>query len=421
MSPAALPLSMSIRLASALTLLCALAVNADTREEAGDSRTRELSHLCPPSFELLADHTCALRTIYQLYSAPENHGGLRVPLPVHRDGFTPEQIDLGRYLFFDPILSDDRTMACASCHDPRRAFTDGRAKSVGHRMRTEGERIVLSRSAPTLWNVGFQTRFFWDGRASSLEEQAVGPLFSADEMASTPANLTATLHANAAYRRLFAAAFGRAASEPIAVGEVVKALAAFESSLVSVNSRYDRYSHGDQDALTPLEIAGLNIFRGFVARCSQCHTPPLFTNDEIAVVGAPASADGLIDPGAGAQAGPMLLGGFKVPTLRNIAKTAPYFSGGQFPSLRKVIEFYNGGPGHALPSGVPETIHWHIAMKAGELAPREIDSLVAFLESLSDESLLPEVPLKVPSGLPVGMQAAKRIKAACQLARYCDT
>jgi len=421
MSPAAHPLSMPIRLASALILLCALAVCAEGRGEAGDGWTRELNHLCPPSFELLADHTCAFRSLYQLYTAPENHGGLRVPLPAHRDGFTPEQIDLGRYLFFDPILSDDRTMACASCHDPRRAFTDGRAKSVGHRVRAAGERLVLSRSAPTLWNVGFQTRFFWDGRASSLEEQAAGPLFSADEMASTPANLADALNRNVAYRKLFAAAFGRAASEPIAVGEVVKALAAFESSLVSVNSRYDRYAHGDQNTLTPLETAGLNIFRGFVARCSQCHTPPLFTNDQIAVVGAPASADGSIDPGAGAQAGPQLLGGFKVPTLRNIARTAPYFSAGQFPSLRKVVEFYNGGPGHALPPGVPETIHWDIAMKPGELAPREIDALVAFMESLSDESLLPEVPFAVPSGLSAGMRTAKRTKAACQLTRHCDT
>ena len=187
-------------------------------------------------------------------------------------------------------------------------------------------------------------------------------------MAATPATLDKVSRPNAIYRDLFSVAFQRPIQDPISVQEITTALAAFETSLVSFNSRYDQYAHGKTNALTQTEIAGLNIFRGFVARCSQCHVPPLFTDNELAVVGAPAGRQGQVDMGAGRiTQDPSLMGGFKVPTLRNIALTAPYFNAGQFSSLKEVIQFYNGGRGHALPRGVKETIHWHIADAEGHV------------------------------------------------------
>jgi cytochrome c peroxidase len=365
----------------------------------------ELRHQCPPSFEKISNGTCVFRSLYQLYSAPAHHGGLRVPLPAHRDGFTPEQIDLGRYLFFDPLLSRDRSMACASCHDPHHGFSLGRLTRMGteDNIASNRERVggkELARAVPTLWNVGFSPVLFWDGRARSLEEQALGPLFSADEMGTTPATLANAVNSSVVYRDLFSVAFQRSVQQLITVQEIVTALAAFETSLVSFNSRYDRYAHGQTNALTATEVAGFNIFRGFVARCSQCHVPPLFTDNEVAVVGAPAGRQGQVDLGAGAiSRDPSLIGGFRVPTLRNVALTAPYFNAGQFSSLKEVVQFYNGGRGHAVPRGVKEMIHWHIAMPKATLCESEINELVAFMGALTDESMMPAIPATLPSGL----------------------
>lgn len=367
----------------------------------------ELRHDCPSSFEKVSDGTCVFRSLYALYSAPDNHGGLRVPLPRHRDGFTPEEIDLGRYLFFDPVLSEDSSTACVSCHNPERGFSDGEAVSRGRGadVGPDGLRrggTQLRRSAPTLWNVGFLKSLFWDGRSPSLEDQTSGPLFSSDEMGTTPATLLKRLSSLQAYRHLFTEAFGEGSHDAgaISLDNVTRALAAFESSLVSVNSRYDRYAHGDDAALSKQEVAGLNIFRGFVARCSQCHVPPLFTDGELIVVGAPAGADGSIDRGAGDTTHNVALtGAFKVPTLRNIAMTAPYFNAGQFATLEDVVDFYNGGRGHAVPNTTTETVHWHISMAKGTLSHAEVQELVAFLGSLTDESMMPEIPKALPSGM----------------------
>jgi cytochrome c peroxidase len=366
---------------------------------------------CPPSFEQLADGTCEFRSLYDLYSSVDGHGGLRAKLPAMRGRYTAKQIALGKYLFFDRALSHDQTLACADCHNPRLGFSDGRGRSLGVAQPrappgAPASRRELDRGAPTLWNVGFLGRLFWDGRAATLAEQASGPLFAADEMANTPDGLTQTLNAIPAYRALFADAYAREAARDITVDEIENALAAFQTSLVSFNSRYDRYAFGDASALTPLEQEGHNVFRGFVARCSQCHVPPLFTDGELAVVGAPAVAGQPYDRGAGRQSDdPALVGAFRTPTLRNIALTAPYFNAGQFATLRDVVTFYNDTRGHAVPKSVPQQVHWHIAMKAPQLSEADVDALVAFLGTLTDESLKPRVPEAVPSGLPVAPDA----------------
>jgi len=373
----------------------------------GVSEQFELRHTCPASFEKLPDGTCAFRSLYQLYTLPEGHGGLRAPLPPHRDGFSPEQIDLGRYLFFDPVLSADHSISCATCHNPDYGFADGRGRSLGRGAAgydTQDRRggSLLQRGAPSLWNAGFLKRFFWDGRADSLEDQARGPLLSADEMGTSPTSVVQALNSVQTYRRLFAVGFQRPAEQPITFAELTTALAAFETSLISLNSRYDRYAHGDGSALSAQEMTGLNVFRGFVARCSQCHTPPLFTNSEIAVVGAPGVPGQGYDRGVGQlDPNPEQLGAFKIPTLRNIARTGPYFNAGQFTTLVEVVDFYNAGRGHAVPAGLHENIHWHIAMTRPQLSGEDTAALVAFLGSLTDESLCPPVPATVPSGLPV--------------------
>lgn len=357
-----------------------------------------LSGRCPPGFALEGDESsaggfCRLRSLYQMYTSLEGKGvgGLKTGLPPLRDGFPPEIIDLGRYLFFDPVLSKDGSIACASCHKPELGFADGRARSLGI---NDSE---VPRSAPGLWNVGFLQRLFWDGRAVTLEEQMQGPLYSEIEMGNTEENLLRSLNSIAAYRALFAEAYGRAEGE-ITAGEVYRALAAFEATLVSLNSRYDRYAHGAAAALNAREIEGLNVFRSFVARCAECHTPPLFTNQQIAVIGTPEPAGMPFDAGAeGPSNDPSQRGGFRVPSLRNIARTAPYMHSGRFANLRDAVEFYTKGRGHAVPKGEKLNLHWHIWEP--KLSDEELDRLVDFLGALTDETFMPKPPTSLPSGL----------------------
>lgn len=357
-----------------------------------------LSDRCPPSFELTDDGVCRLLTQYQFYNSVQNKGlgGTQTNLPPHRDGFTPAQIDLGRYLFFDPLLSGDGTISCASCHQPDKGFSDDLDRSIG----ITGEKVA--RSAPTLWNVAFVDKFFWDVRAKTLEEQAQGPLFDALEMGNTPENLLSTLQNNNYYVAMFSQAFPQAIEQDnnIALSQVYTALTAFQTSLISLNSRYDRYAHGYHQALTKREIAGLNVFRSFVARCAECHQPPLFTNNQIAVIGTPEPEGRALDIGAEkTYNAPKLRGAFKVPTLRNITKSAPYMHSGRYDNLLDTVKFYNDGRGNSVPEGEEMLLHWHISEP--NLTDEEMELIVEFMGTLTDESLTPQIPRNVPSGLAV--------------------
>ena len=353
----------------------------------------ELCATCPPGFLLNEDNKCIAKNLYQQYESLQDVGvgGLKTSLPEIRDGFSPQQIDLGRYLFFDPVLSVDGSISCASCHDPHKGFSDGRAQAIGI------NDSLLSRSSPSLWNVAYLKKFFWDARASSLEEQMQGPLYAANEMGNTPENLLNTLNGIPAYKRLFANAFpDRSQNDSIQLQEIYTAIAGFESSLISLNSKYDRYAHGFPNALNENEIEGLNIFRSFVARCAECHTPPLFSNQQIAVIGSPEPEGNVFDPGAETTFNdPTRRGGFKVPSLRNIEKTAPYMHSGKFETLRETAEFYTKGRGHAVPENEKLYLHWHIWEP--QLTDEELDRLVDFLKTLTDESFMPEIPKKIPS------------------------
>jgi len=355
----------------------------------------QLKDSCPPGFRLNAHNECIAQNLYMQYDSPNNIGvgGLQTGLPEIRDGFSPQQIDLGRYLFFDPALSVDQTVSCATCHDPNKGLSDGLATSLGK----DGQR--LKRAAPSLYNVGYFKKLFWDGRASTLEEQMLEPLFSEEEMGNSPENLLSSINGIENYRKLFAEAYPkRNRDQPIALNEITKAIAAFQASLISLNSKYDQYAHGYHGALNNKEIEGLNIFRSFVARCAECHTPPLFTNQQFAVIGAPEPEGLPLDPGAEIPfKDKSLRGAFKVPSLRNIAQTAPYMHSGRFKTLRETVQFYTDGRGLAVPEGENLLLHWHIWEP--NLTDYELDRLVDFLKTLTDESFKPKVPEALPSGL----------------------
>jgi cytochrome c peroxidase len=313
--------------------------------------------------------------------------GLERPFPPPAgEAPTPERAALGRLLFFDPVLSEDGSLACAHCHQPERAFTDGRTTALGR----GGAR--LARNTPTLFNVRWKPRLMWDRRAGSLEEQARIPLFAADEMGADPERLVARLAAIPEYRRRFAAAFDEPA--PLTVEHVTRALAAFERTLVSRDSRYDRYARGERAALSPAERRGLALFRSLNTRCFECHRLPTFDAPLALGVGVPSP-----DRGVGGVTGePAEQGLFGVPTLRNVSRTAPYMHDGSLPTLGAVVDFYRRGGGRAL--GVAgERIDGQV--RAFAISDAEAADLVAFLGALGDESASPRAPERVPSGLPL--------------------
>ncbi|MDX1327493.1 MAG: cytochrome c peroxidase [Arenibacter sp.] len=357
----------------------------------------KLSSTCPPGFKLNERNECISQNLYKQYATGNDPGvgGLKTALPAVRDGFSPQEIDLGRYLFFDPALSGNGTISCASCHDPNKGFSDGLPTSRG--INNE----FIDRAAPTLWNVAYLKSFFWDGRATTLEEQMKGPLFDEKEMANTPENLIQTMNSLENYKLLFAEAFPtRNKKDRITLDEIYRSIVAFQSSLISLNSKYDQYAHGYHQAPNQKEIEGRNIFRSFVARCAECHTPPLFTNQQIAVLGVPEPKGSDFDPGAELPfKDETLRGGFKVPSLRNIDKTAPYMHSGVFPTLRETVQFYNNGRGHAVPEEEDLILHWHIWEP--NLTDYELDRIVDFLKTLTDESFMPKIPEKLPSGITI--------------------
>ena len=365
----------------------------------------ELRNNCPPSFELQKG-ACMFVHTYLDYEPLAEIASLVQPLPAARDGFSPAQIDLGRYLFFDPILSKDGSVSCAHCHHPELAFADGLGQSLGVNGRGVGPKrrggARLPRGAPTLWNVGFYRKLFWDGRAATLEEQLDGPLFSPIEMANTPQNLEATLNANADYQRLFATAFTRDRNERITLAEVKTAIIAFEGTLISLDSRYDQYMLGDRSALDDEERRGFELFHSFALRCAHCHVPPLTTDVNFTAIGAPEPEGNPFDAGAAASSGdPVLHGAFRTPPLRGVTETAPYMHSGGHLDLREAVEFYNKRRGHAVPEGEQVLLHWHIYLTGPIVSDADIDAVTSFLAAFSDESLLPDVPIRVPSGLKI--------------------
>lgn len=296
---------------------------------------------------------------------------------------TEAKAELGRLLFFDPVLSENNDISCAHCHHPDLGFSDGRETAVGPGGQT------ISRNTPTLWNVGYAQNLFWDGRLDSLETQSSFPLTHPDEMGvRDTAALAAELQGIPAYESLFSDAFDGA---DVTFENVERALAAFQRTLISNDSPFDRYAAGDFDALTPQQRRGLALFRSGATRCFECHAAPTFASDTFRVVGVDSD-----DPGRAAISDDGLPGAFKVPTLRNIVLTAPYMHNGSMETLESVIEFYAAGGGRAHGA---ENVD--VFVRGFDLSEQEKTDLVAFMAALTDESQMPEIPAEVPSGLPV--------------------
>jgi parallel beta-helix repeat protein len=333
--------------------------------------------------------------------------GLRRPFPappVRPDNpTTGERAALGRLLYFDPVLSGANDQSCATCHHPDLGLSDGRGLSMGRGGRGLGpERsggIELRRSAPTVWNAAFNHRQFWDGRSSDLEDQAQNPIRSADEMAQDPAELPGELSAIPEYVRLFDQAFSGRDGSAVTFENVTRAIAAFERTLTSTRSRFDRYREGEVSALTASERRGLALFRSLKTRCFECHGFPNLANPDFKVVGVPDLPGQKPDLGREeAGGGPAYARAFKVPTLRNVALTAPYMHNGKYKTLQEVVLFYQkgGGAGEGL-----ELPNLDDKIRRFALTEDEQRDLIAFLGSLTDETNRPEIPERVPSGLPV--------------------
>lgn len=302
---------------------------------------------------------------------------------------TPETVRLGRWLFFDRRLSVDGTVSCASCHRPENAFSEPTPTSTGIR----GQ--VGSRKAPPILNAAWPANpsYFWDGRAGSLVEQAKGPLLNPIEMGNTHTRVVATVRSIPGYRRAFRQAYG---DGRIDIERVAEAIAAYEATLLSGDSAFDRWDAGDEQALSPLALRGRDLFFG-QARCAACHLGYNFTDGRFHNIGvgwhAPAegrqAAEGFADPGRSAVTkAAQDLGAFKTPTLRDLARRAPYMHDGSMKTLREVVEYYRRG-GEQNP--------WLAAeMKQVEFSCNDVDALVAFLESLDGKGHEDAAPRSFP-------------------------
>ncbi|GAB5492997.1 MAG: hypothetical protein Phog2KO_32120 [Phototrophicaceae bacterium] len=296
--------------------------------------------------------------------------------------------ELGRLLFYDPILSADNDVSCATCHHPDLGFGDGQQLA-------SGAHADLRRNAPTLWNVAYATSLFWDGRAENLEEQMLVPLTSEDEMGAIPDELVAELLAIPEYVEEF-----EIYEDGITVDNVVTSIATFERTLISNNSPFDRFATGDFNALTASQRRGFDLFRSAELRCFECHAWPTFTHDTFHVLGVPDIDPDNPDLGrAEIENAPDSERAFRTPTLRNVALSAPYMHNGVFETLEEVIDFYADGGGVEF-GFTTELIDEKI--RGFDLTEQEVIDLVAFMHALTDEpSELLAIPETVPSGLEV--------------------
>lgn len=280
---------------------------------------------------------------------------------------TPERILLGRTLFYDPILSADRSVSCASCHKPALAFADSVPVSPG----AHGE--MGNRNTPSLFNVAWYPHFFAEGGVPSLELVVVGPIQTDAEMGFNLGDAVRRLEADSVYRRLFREAYDTLPS----TYTLVRTLGAFQRSLLSADSPYDRFLRGDSAALTPIQKRGKTLFFSEELACAGCHSGFLFSDFGFHNVGLSAAAD----PGRFRLTSVLADSGkFKTPSLRNVAVTAPYMHDGSLPDLETVLDFYAAGGGNDA--------HKDARIRPFSLPPADKAALLAFLQSLTDSVAL---------------------------------
>jgi cytochrome c peroxidase len=312
--------------------------------------------------------------------------GMEVDLGAASVKLTPEKVRLGRWLFFDPRLSGDGTVSCATCHRPSHAFSEPTAHSTG----VGGREGV--RKAPPIVNVAFTVfeRYFWDGRAGSLAEQVKGPIANPAEMASTHDGVVTALSAVGGYRRAFEEVYGPGR---IDIDRVADAIAAYETTRLSGGSAYDRFTVGDASALSDDAREGLQIFFGR-GRCSACHLAPTFSDSRFHNIGISYDPrrrpplTGFADPGRYAVTGdPSDVGAFKTPTLRDLGRRAPYMHDGSAPTLADAVMSY---------VRIRSNPWLDPQMQEVEIAPADVPLLVAFLASLDGTGYEDEGPRSFP-------------------------
>ena len=300
----------------------------------------------------------------------------RPPHPVG-NAPNPERVELGKMLFFDPRLSRDGNMSCASCHNPSLGWSDGLPTARGAKSQ------VLGRATPTVTNTGFNSIQMWDGRKATLEDQAMGPMEASVEMNADLERVFKWLGGNAEYRASFARAYP---GEGVNRETFSKAIASFERTVVSNDSPFDRWAKGDARAMSPAQVRGFQLFAG-KGNCLTCHSGANFTDNGFHNVGLASSARPDADPGRFAERPlPLMKGAFKTPTVRDVEYTAPYFHDGSAKTLMEVVEHYDRG-------GDVKNVSPN--MRPLGLSAREKEDLVAFMLALSSPPrriVLPVLP-----------------------------
>ncbi|MEM9143815.1 MAG: cytochrome-c peroxidase [Bacteroidota bacterium] len=342
---------------------------------------------------------------------------LPVDIPVPGENpITPEKLDLGKQLFWDPILSGNKDVACATCHHPTKGYADGLDLSLGvggvgiAERRTGG--TLAKRNAHSVLNTAFNgigpnlevnpamAPMFWDNRAMGLESQALLPLLSEEEMRGSdiPENalydtLIKRLQRIPEYQLAFTKVFG---DSIITTDRIAIALAAFERSLVANNSPFDQYMRGDTSAMTQQQINGMNAFVNI--GCAECHRGPMFSDFELHTLGVPDNPKlAESDANGGTYA-------FRTPSLRNLSLTAPYMHSGVQTSLEEVMAFYE-----EVSEGDDDVINPNLSLgdidplaRQLELDDAGIEEIIAFMQALNDPDFDLSIPNNVPSGLSVG-------------------
>ena len=310
--------------------------------------------------------------------------------------YSAEKARLGELLFFDPILSDNNQRACASCHKPQMAFTDGLTKSLAFEREKD-----LARNSPTVINAGFQKKAFWDQRASSLEDQLDSVVNNAEELHSSFENVIAKINSSPEYVLLFNKAFPQTRTDGISRQDVKNAIGVYERTLNGLNSRFDQYMRGDVTKMSEEEVKGFNLFMG-KARCGTCHFAPLFNgalppfyeitdHHSLGVPQKDTMEKYKIDQDPGlfkVNANTFTKFSFKTPTVRNIALTAPYMHNGVYRTLEQVVEFYDHAGGNKFSkdfrpdmTGLPFLTLIPFQLKLNESEKKQ---LVAFMHALTD-------------------------------------
>lgn len=312
---------------------------------------------------------------------------------------TPEKVALGERLFHDTALSIDRTLSCSSCHDVRKgAGEDHRPGSLG----VGGQ--VGSRNAPTVWNSGFQAVLFLDGRAASLEDQAAGPPLNPKEMGMPSAEaVEQRVKENPSYREPFAKAFG--ADQPITIKQITAAIAAYERTLITTDTPYDRFVRGDKNALSAAQVRGMALFES--VGCVLCHSGPNFSGASL--FDSPPAPHRLFpvfdspqymtrynlnkDSGANVPGSKQAV--WRIPSLRNVALTAPYFHNGSvdnLPEAVRIMATVQRGKKIVNQTSAYKTVAYRDGTQAGAekstLSERDVSDIVAFLQSLSSDRLV---------------------------------